>query len=266
MSSKERSGYTPQEAQLPDKETYDVAGPVRYIRKVEANPKKLEKFTRAASGRAEDIFESGKIAERIHEGDKVLYLGTGTGHVAKYIEDHTGAKVFKFDLADLRTPDTKDNKFAKANARHIPVADSSLDVVCLMDILHHTNNQEEILREVKRVLKPGGKCLLMEDTVPEEFQRGAGFKKWLVGKMDDTFNQQPKGINPHNYRSISEWESVLRKEGYVVDDNKTNSWHWGIPDFMGADRRKRPPKPTTFRPFQATMFEVVKPSGKNNEV
>jgi ubiquinone/menaquinone biosynthesis C-methylase UbiE len=173
-----------------------------------------------------------------------LYLGVGTGHVAKYIEEHTGAKVFKFDLGDLRTPDTKDNKFARANARRIPVADSSLDVVCLMDILHHTNNQEEILSEARRVLKPGGKCLIMEDTIPEDFQRGAKFKRWIVGKMDDAFNQQPKGVNPHNYHPISEWESMFRKSGYLVDESKTNSWHWGLPDFMRANRKKRPDHPT----------------------
>ncbi|TAN32159.1 class I SAM-dependent methyltransferase [Patescibacteria group bacterium] len=144
--------------------------------------------------------------EKIKRGDAVAYIGTGSGHVPQFIEEQTGAKIFKFDLANLRTPDTKDNKFALANARHLPLADSSLDVVCLFDVLHHTKNQEQILSEARRVLRPGGKLLLLEDTLPEEINIASGVKKtkakakkWLVGKMDDLFNLQSKSVNPHNF-------------------------------------------------------------------
>lgn len=246
--------------ELPDKETYDVAGPKKAIKSLEDKPELAEKFRGAALGRAEDIFESGHLKEKIKEGEVVLYIGAGSGHVPQYIEQQTGAKVVKFDLADLRTKDTKDNKFALANARRLPIRDACIDKICLFDILHHTQNQDEILKEALRVLKPGGKCLIMEDAVPESFQKGVGVKKWIVGKMDDAFNRQPKGVNPHNYHSISDWELMFHENGFDVNANDTSSWHWGIPDFMGADRSKRPDHNTLARPFEATMFEIVKPT------
>jgi SAM-dependent methyltransferase len=250
---------------IPEGETYDITGPKKILEKISANPKLAEKFTEAARGRAEDIFESGHLKEKIRPGDKVLYIGTGTGHVAEYIEKQTEATVFKLDLADLRSADTKDNDFVLANARRLPIRDGSVDVVCLFDILHHTKGQEEILKEAFRVLKPGAKCLIMEDTIPEPYERGVAAKKMLVGKMDDVFNQQPRNVNPHGYHSISDWEVMLHDSGFEVSADKTRSWHWGLPDFAGADRAKRPGKNTLLRPFEATMFDVEKPNGEKGE-
>ena len=245
---------------LPDGETYDVSGPSKTLKKIDEDDSLAERFDEAALERAEDIFESGHLLSRIKKGETVLYIGTGSGHVADHIEKETGAKIIKFDLADLRTPaDIKDDKFALANARRLPVKDNSLDTICLFDLLHHTLNQNDILKEALRVLKPGGKLLIMEDTIPEKFQKGVKFKKWIVGKMDDILNKQPTGANPHNYQSISDWEILLHKVGFNIDSNKTFSWHWGIPDLVGADRTKRPDHNTLLRPFEATMFEAIKP-------
>jgi len=250
---------------LPGGETYDVKGLKAALQKIAAKPALGEVVKRGAEARAEDVYESGELDKRIHEADLVLYSGAGTGHVPKYIEEHTKAKIFKLDLADLRTPDTKDKKFLIANARQLPIADESLNVVCLFDILHHTKNQEELLKEAFRVLKPGGKCLIMEDTIPEEINYGAGLgkvrakaKKWLVGKMDDTFNLQSKGVNPHNYHPISDWELMGHDAGFEVNAKTTKSWHWGVEDFLGASRKTRPSEPTWRRLMQATMFEFVK--------
>ena len=246
---------------LPGGETYDVRGPKKMLEKLKGNPTLAKKVAEGAVGRAEDIVESGRLTERIKKNDVVVYFGTGTGHVAKEIEKQTGAKVFKFDLADLRTPDTKDDRFALANARQMPLADNAVDVVCLFDILHHTKNQDEILKEALRVLKPGGRCLIMEDTIPESFDETmlASVRKFLAPKSDDLFNAQPSGVNPHGYHSVSDWELIAHDLGFAVDANTTNSWHWGVPDFLGSSRKTRPAQPSYVRPMQATMFEFKKP-------
>lgn len=247
--------------------TYDYSGPEKVLRKAGESPKLMEKLTEGAKGRAEDIFESGGLEQRIKKGDVVISIGSGTGHVEEVIEKRIGAKVIKLDYKDLRTPDTRDKKFVKADAERLPVQDDSVDVVCLFDILHHTTNQEQILAEALRVLKPGGKCFVLEDTIPEEINFGAGLNRLkakaiekLHRKQDDLFNQQPTGVNPHNLHTVSDWEIKFHDVGFNVDADKTTTWHWGVPDFMGADRKKRPKKPTVARPFPSTMFEVTKPN------
>lgn len=47
-------------------------------------------------------------------------------------------------------------KVQKADATHLPFAESSLDGAFICWLLEHVQNPVEILREVRRVLKPGG--------------------------------------------------------------------------------------------------------------
>ena len=65
----------------PENETYEYAEVLKYLKKLEQNTDRLERFTRVANGRANDIFENGKLAQEIQPGDKVLYIGAGAGHV-----------------------------------------------------------------------------------------------------------------------------------------------------------------------------------------
>lgn len=245
-------------------ETYDPTKILKELQRIESSPKLSAGFRQAAIGRAKDIYYSGELGNFIHPNDKVFYLGTGSGHVAQLIEQQTQAKVFKLDLYDLRSVDTKDNKFIIATARFLPIQDQSLDVVALMDVLHHCNNQEEILREALRVLRPGGKVLVLEDTLPEQkHPNQRKIMKFLISKEDDLANRQPTNTNPHNYRSINEWKQLFGEVGFDAQID-TKFWYWGLWDFMPT--QIRPPRtdhPTLTRPFESTRFVVTKVSNSS---
>jgi SAM-dependent methyltransferase len=49
----------------------------------------------------------------------------------------------------------------KGSAESMPFADNSFDVVYSHGVLHHTTNIENTFREIKRVLRPGGKFIIM---------------------------------------------------------------------------------------------------------
>lgn len=240
----------------PEGETYEYAGVLAFLESLKNDPKKRERFIAQANGRAEDIFESGQIGQEIKKGDKVLYVGSGTGHVPEYIRQHTGADVVMLDLVDLRTEDNKGEQspFVQGNARRLPFADGSFDVVCAFDMLHHTANQTEILDELKRVRKPEGKILALENILPETFEPSRKIMEKFYGLMDDAFNKQPKGVNPHNFRSLTEWDILLYDSGLRISEERT--WTWGIPDFMGADRSGRKEDRTFFRPFKDGLMVI----------
>ncbi len=45
-------------------------------------------------------------------------------------------------------------------AETLPLADQSFDGVLLLDVLEHVSDQQAVLREIQRVLKPGGTLVL----------------------------------------------------------------------------------------------------------
>src|SRR5436309_1072916 len=63
----------------------------------------------------------------------------------------------RFDNIDLRRGDLE----------ALPIDDARLDAATLMMVLHHVPEPERALREVARVLKPGG-ALLVVDMLPHE--------------------------------------------------------------------------------------------------
>lgn len=92
---------------------------------------------------------------------RVLDVGCGAGAVAKAVKrERPDLEVLGCDAsrsaiaAAGASPDGVD--FQLATAERLPFADGELDFVWIFDVLEHVEDPEQVLREVARVLKPGG--------------------------------------------------------------------------------------------------------------
>jgi len=85
--------------------------------------------------------------------DKILDVGCGTGFVSTLYPcfDITG-----IDISDGMLSHNK-HKWVKAPAEAIPFPDNHFDFVVCRSLLHHLDDPMVGLREMVRVLKPGGK-------------------------------------------------------------------------------------------------------------
>lgn len=101
-------------------------------------------------------------------GKRLLEIGCGLGTDLLQFA-HAGAIVTGVDLSPASIELVR-KRFALegipvnaqvADAEHLPFPDASFDVVYSFGVLHHTPNTQKSIDEVHRVLRPGGRIIIM---------------------------------------------------------------------------------------------------------
>lgn len=131
--------------------------------------------------------------------------------------------------------------FAVADAQALPFADAAFDFatafMCLMDVA----NPERALREIYRVLRPGGflqfsiihpcfapprrKTLFDENgaaravEIADYFQVGEQVEEWWFGATPEAERGRVKPFRvPFVHMTLGDWVGVLRRSGFAVDE------------------------------------------------
>jgi len=116
--------------------------------------------------------------------------------------------------------------YATARAEYLPYKDGEFQVVSCIMSLHHFQNLEQSLKEIRRVLAPGGLLLIREHDCPDKhfglfldfvhyFYAGVGGEIALrEGHETEDFDQVRKERLIAWYRSEKEWQTVLGKAGF----------------------------------------------------
>jgi ubiquinone/menaquinone biosynthesis C-methylase UbiE len=103
-------------------------------------------------------------------GDFVLDLGCGEGRhvISAYVEANVHSVGVDLSLDDLKTTrerfasfaepenDAKSFGLSSASALDLPFADNTFDKIICSEVLEHIPDYRSALREIERVLKPGG--------------------------------------------------------------------------------------------------------------
>lgn len=105
-------------------------------------------------------------------GMRVLDVASGTGPTARAIRDILGDESLITCLEPsagmmAESKKTLGCEHLQAPAEAIPVADETYDFLTMGFALRHVDDLDRAFAEYRRVLKPGGKALLLELTVPE---------------------------------------------------------------------------------------------------
>jgi demethylmenaquinone methyltransferase/2-methoxy-6-polyprenyl-1,4-benzoquinol methylase len=106
----------------------------------------------------------------LEPGMKLLDVASGTGVVVRAAAEVTGdaKSIVGMDpsIGMLRSGRTSSAK-VQAPAESLPVRDASFDRITIGFALRHFADLDVVFRECHRVLRPGGKLLVLEITAPE---------------------------------------------------------------------------------------------------
>lgn len=112
-------------------------------------------------------------------GARGLDVGCGLGGTIRYLRERRGFRMVGLNLnqrqlgmaaaASRRKGFTNDVSFVGGDARALPLADGSFDFVVLIEVAFHVQEKARLFRELARVLRPGGRVVLVD----QEFRRPA---------------------------------------------------------------------------------------------
>jgi ubiquinone/menaquinone biosynthesis C-methylase UbiE len=123
---------------------------------------------------------SGEDLERLiavaapQPGERVLDLGCGVGHtlrrIAPLVAFAAGADAtIEMMQAGRDTVVTAPNAaFAQSDATALPFADASFDLATCRLAAHHFTDVAAAFRDVRRVLRPGGRFVLVDNYAPDD--------------------------------------------------------------------------------------------------
>jgi demethylmenaquinone methyltransferase/2-methoxy-6-polyprenyl-1,4-benzoquinol methylase len=113
------------------------------------------------------------LVSRVEAGaeDRVLDVATGTGAVARELVERTGCSVVGVDqsagmLAEARRRSNGRIELVEASAERLPFADGEFDGLTFTYLLRYVDHPAATLRELARVVRPGGTIAGLEFGLP----------------------------------------------------------------------------------------------------
>ncbi|MEK7654135.1 MAG: class I SAM-dependent methyltransferase [Patescibacteria group bacterium] len=149
---------------------------------------------------------------------KILDFGVGSGAFLKSIHERGYQNLYGCDIdnytAEEVRPFIKDFKTFDASFDKFPHPDQSFDVVTAWEVFEHLENPHNAIREVHRVIKPGGLLIMSVPNIFHIVSRLVFLKRGLFPRWNETNNHIsmfPHGIFEKTFLKYFD----LKKEGYV---------------------------------------------------
>jgi demethylmenaquinone methyltransferase/2-methoxy-6-polyprenyl-1,4-benzoquinol methylase len=195
----------------------------------------------------------------VHDGDRVLDVATGTGLVAAELRSRCSCTVVAVDQSPAMLAAAR-ARFAAtgaagvqllaAEAEHLPFADASFDALTFTYLLRYVDDPARTLRELARVVRPGGAVASLEFGVPRSAPARAAWRLYtdiglpvLGGLVSREWREVGRFLGP-SIRGFYEHHPLPR----ILDYWREAGLEWVSVRFMSfgggviVSGRRRPPE------------------------
>lgn len=172
-------------------------------------------------------------------GRRLLDVGGGAGNMAHHLR-HYG-RYISVDLyaKPLRVARQRGLTAAQGDAVRLPFADSSFDLVALLDTVEHVADDRSVFAECYRVLRPGGTLVV---TVPAFM---------FLWSYNDVLNQHQRRYTRR------ELTAKLQEQGFhILASSYTNFFVFPVAAAGLLLRKYRPPKNLASLYFDREAYQV----------
>ena len=148
-----------------------------------------------------------QFEQYLNKNDVILDVGSGDCRVCEILKEK-GYNVAPLDVRNLSCCDTVEPILY--GGKKMPFKDNKFDVALILNVLHHTPNPVEIIKEAKRVSK---RVMIIEDIYKNKIH------KYLTNFLDSLYNLQFIE-HPHSNKTDKEWQLLFEKLGLEIKDAK----------------------------------------------
>jgi len=192
------------------------------------------------------------IAAQAGDGATVLEIGVGTGRIAWPVVD-AGCRVVGFDLSPNMLHEIYSERVdpaglavLQADMHHLPFPDNHFDAVMAVHVLHLADDWQQVLREVARVLRPGGAFIQGDDWMDPNSVIGALRDELRAHIMRIAPQMRPPaaGISKADFLATlggtdvtetvaAEWTGQMSPNERLADyENRIDAESWILPPFL----------------------------------
>jgi ubiquinone/menaquinone biosynthesis C-methylase UbiE len=149
-------------------------------------------------------------------GKEALEIATGPGLLARHVAS-AAARMIATDysekmIAEAKKREYPDNlSFEVADATELPYGNDAFDAVLIANALHVMPTPEKALREIDRVLRPGG-VLIAPNFVNHKTGFGGRFWSGVLKLAGIRFERQWTGEEYLNWLDANGWRVVFSKK------------------------------------------------------
>jgi demethylmenaquinone methyltransferase/2-methoxy-6-polyprenyl-1,4-benzoquinol methylase len=146
----------------------------------------------------------------------LLDAGGGTGRMASHLLPHVREVVLSdLSFSMLREARTKPIPgIVQAPSHCLPFPNEYFDRILVVDAMHHFDHQQEVIKDLLRVLKPNGRLLIEEPDIRK-------FRAKMIWVMEKLLMMKSVFYTPEEIKAMVEAQGGL---AYFEEDGLFTAW------------------------------------------